>query len=190
MVLMKRYLEYIKENQESDKEMVKFNGLIRWLNEGFKSDKVYMGINDPTSYGSSIGEPEFTFYDENHRFMCKFDLRKWRFIIYNDINDSTLIETINNDFNREMVSPMIDVIAKFIIKQHIFKGFMDKTYDQNFFNGDVVYWIQRLVKKTYDYQKDVIEKGELNKLKDVKINDKILDEYPEMKDIKKQTEWS
>jgi len=34
------------------------------------------------------------------------------------------------------------------------------------------------------------DKGEISKLKDVKLNDKILQEYPEMRDIKKQSEWS
>ncbi len=43
---------------------------------------------------------------------------------------------------------------------------------------------------SYIYQKDAIDKGELYLLKDVKIHPKILEEYPEVKDIKKQSDWS
>jgi len=155
------------------------------LNQNLKKPKSSKNIG----IGIIISVNNFKFFDERGEFLYKFDLRSHRFVIY-DSHDIILIETINNDFNREMVDPMIDIIVKYIIETNYFAFVSWDSLTIGDFAKDVIYQIKKQVGQSYEYQKAMIERGDLSKLKDVRLNDKILQEYPEMRDIKKQEDWN
>ena len=178
---MKTYLQYIKENKQASEVL---DDMIKDINQ----EGVTIEILD----AGFAALPDFKFKKDG--------LEIYRIELFSDeLNFSKRDPggniTIKNPLKAvpSLIKKLIDVIVKLFIKQKDFDTCFEISIDSdvdvtfiNYFNSE----INKRIRESYEYQKDAIEKGELIRLKDIKLNDRILQEYPEMKDIKKQYDWS
>jgi len=181
---MKKYLQYIKE-ELSYKEIDIYDKSIQLLKDDYNNFKIKFKV-DNYSFDSN-----FIFY-ENDNIVIGLYLMPGSIEIVNRVyhiaGDASFTHVQIRDKYR--LKEIIDIIVKYFIKEVPFE--MPNLFfgSENDFVINIKKDIYRGIYNTYEGQKYLIEKGEISTLKDVEINDRILQEYPEMKDIKKQTDWN
>jgi len=192
---MKTYLQYIKE---SVKEDINIRGLYLHIINKIESNLFIYHNSEGDRYTDGIKYSISVYGNYIHVIKYNLNLPKYRRKQeFNGITYSNKTEWVQDYYEKSKINSIYIMILKSILKD--FDRLKDKII--NFLNNDVNFQDNRLeynfynrlqndIKNSYRYQKYLIDKGEISKLKDVKLNDKILQEYPEMRDIKKQSEWS
>lgn len=175
MELMKRYLEYIKESQEDV-----YTKFIKDLNN---IDDFVVGIDF-----NSSNQPDFYISDKNNtRYIIETYSKRIRIKEFNKGNwtGEICIDTPTDTSTSYRFHNVAKILTKLLINCDEFTFIMKYKYE----NSEFMEMIQNIA-NSYEFQKEIIEEGELTKLANIKINTQILQEYPEIKDIKKQSEWS
>ena len=183
---MKKYLEFINESLlDSSRDSLAYAATIRLLEGNYNNFNIKFEVNK-YSFDSS-----FIFY-ERDKIVIGFYLLPGSIEIVNRVYHKAGDATYATIQIREKyrLEEMVDIIVKYFTKKVPFE--MPKLFfgSENDFITNIKKDIYKSIYNTYEGQKYLIEKGELKTLKDVIINDRILQEYPEIRDIKKQTEWS
>jgi hypothetical protein len=189
MELMKTYLEYIKEAVNSNSEEV-FESVVKLLNISYKNTTMKY-------FSKEFGEINFEFWQKG---MVSSEEKIIHIILYwshLEIIDryhkhdgpTFLTYDIRSDKPKQR-QIILDLIVKYFIHQNELEPPLYWGSESPSFKLSFIEDIYKAIDNTYEGQKHWIEKGELNKLLGVKLDLKILKEYPEIRDIKKQTEWS
>ena len=183
MVLMKTYNQFINEG---------IFGLFEKMPD-FKDTKIYgLGIHhgrgayfvveynnveyiDDNGMSYLMGIQIYTDYMEiNPIYM---DLSTSTFIIKNKSNYNKLYKKIMNDISSFMPKLYDDI-----------KKYIDYMNSRNFAEDSIIVKIKNDIENLYEYQKILLEKGEIGRLMNIKkLNPEI---ESQMKDITKQKEWS
>lgn len=181
---MKSYLEYIKEGKEYHEVI---ENLFKFIDDNFDDIDIKLVCGE-----GDLEEkfPDFELYlNSDKDNLLKFKLvtctehcvriedengKEYEFEFDGTWKDLEL-KLCNYISRLTLNTTPIDDIIEFLNTKYIPK---------------LIHEIQKFIKNSYEYQKRLIEKGYIPELKGLKLDPKILQEYPEMKDIKKQTEWS
>ena len=201
MELMKKYLEYIKEHIDDADPREKWVSDVEELFE--QIDKVIVNTLNLKMTIDNVDLLDFVFTDELSNERIRFELETqdiqlkiFTYFGLGGVGTNSKMRTEDISYGKGVdyiVDNIIEIIVEFIIKQKIYinlSQFEVKPIHNDIFLGIFKHNVMKKLKESYEYQKYLIEKGEIYKLKDVKINDKTTQEYPEMKDVKKQIEWS
>ena len=201
MELMKTYLQYIKESSrydltpENKEDISLVNKLFEKILNNIDNIKIeylfkpecpsiiLVPINDKSSKPYDL----FMAFRDNFIYLETLDPQRI-------LRDSTATNTSWGVVHKIDVPEIEDMICKTIAKA------MDNDLNKDFIgeNGLIIGndysrvkdIMKKIVNNSYAAQKHLIEKGELVKLKEFEILPQILEDFPELKDIKKQTEWS
>lgn len=143
----------------------------------------YMDEMNPTFKN---GQANFSIQNRKYLITMIFRGNNNSFRIFKD-NDEIGYINYEEDKNKDYVK-ILDIM--FEMSPEYFEEFFKTNLDDISKSRKRTRDIVKYYKKSYLYQKYLINKGEIRTLMSLEINPQILEEHPEIKDFRKQVDWS
>jgi len=184
-MIIKTYLQYITEDKKYNEIKDKFFEFIDKNSDNVECILDFVADDIDNEF------PDFEFFlDDNFKFkISSVSESIIRISNYTGTHPTSQEFDLSNKFQymKDIKSKIIDYMFIIIIKNDIrdLIEFLESHYKPIYIKE-----LQDKIKESYEYQKRLIEEGYISDMKDLKLNPKIVEEYPEMNDIKKQNDWS